>query len=530
MQKIYLFTLAVLAATSSVAQAASPLMKDLPVLSRKTLSLQQTHLQKKSPAKTDDVSSWGEWQSVGTGTFTIDDGLELFLDLEEWVGSFEGIKVYHRTNTENASSQQYKFEGIYNDATIIVDYDANTSLCKVLPQPTNIDAYGMQLDVIDMASVFELYGEEWQGMTPEEAEEIAAEYASYTYFIPELGRFYLYLGYITDGIEDLVSLTDCTFQLDGVEDMSVSIEAEAFYKDVSDMTATLMFPSGVGECRYGCFEGILTQEKINAVLSNSSGVITTKETGSVELTAKDGNGLYTVVAITFSDNGTPLEWDFAEYTYTPSSNEGWTSLGEGEFKTDMFESLFDLNVPAYQVEVQQNNENPALYRIVNPYGENCPYPELSLRAEGFDIYLVFDTTNPDRVFFKPTNLGIDTGGSWWIACNDGYFTEEIEGKKAPASSFGKLAEGVISFPTKTVLVTCEEISVFGGEDGNWYYGNGSGNLSLTLPDASAVESISSVGNEKKEYFNLQGVRVASPQKGTIVIERSGSNVVKKVIR
>lgn len=532
MQKLYLLTLATLAAASSVAQTATPLMKDLPSPSRKTLSLQQASLQQKAPAKTEDASSWGEWESAGTGTFTIDDGLALFLGLEEWSGSFEGIKVYHRTNTENASSQQYKFEGIYNDATIVVDYDANTSLCKVLPQPTNIDAYGMPLDVIDMASVFELYGEEWGGMTQEEIEETASGYASYTYFIPELGRFYLYLGYITDGIEDLVSITDCTFQLDGIEDMSVTIKAAAFYKDVSDMTATLNFPSGVGECRYGCFEGIMTQEKINAVIRNSSGVISTKEAGQVELTAKDGNGLYTIVAITFADNGTPLEWDYAEYTYTPSSNEGWTSLGEGEFKTDMFESLFDLNLPAYQVEVQQNSENPSLYRIVNPYGETCPYPELSLRAQdyGYDTYLVFDTTDPERVFFKPSNLGIDTGGGWWIAANNGYFTEVIEGKTASADSFGSLKDGVISFPKKSVLVTCDEMSIFGGEDGYWYYGNESGKLSLTLPTGSGVESLPATTCGNKTFFNMQGMKVASPTKGTMVIERNGSSVIKKVIR
>ena len=530
MKKIYLLTLSLLASATMATQAASPLMKDLPAPASRSLSLAKPSSQKKAPAKTDETITWGEWQPAGTGTFTIDDGLELFLGLEDWVGAFEGIKVYHRTSTENASSQQYKFEGIYNDATIIVDYDANTSLCKVLPQPTNIDAFGMPLDVVDAASVFEIYGEEWQGMSPEEIEETVAEYAPYTYYIPELGRFYLYLGYITEGIEDIVALTDCSFQFDGVADMSVTVDAKAFYKDISDMSATIVFPSSVAECRYGCFEGIMSQEKIDAVIHNDSGVVSINEAGKIDLTAKEGNGMYTIVAITFATNGTPLEWDYAEYTFTSSSSEGWTSLGEGEFKTDMFESLFDINIPAYKVEVQQNIDNPSLYRVVNPYGLNCPYPELSLRAEGFDIYLVFDTTNPDKVFFKPTNLGIDTGGEWWIAVNTGYFLEEIQGSTANASTFGKFKDGIISFPAKSVLTTCENMSIFGGQDGTWYYGNGSGTLSLTLPEGSAVDSMTTANSENKEYYNLQGVKVTAPAKGTMVIERNGSSVVKKVIR
>ena len=532
MRKNYLFTLTVLAAASTSTLAATPLMKEIHSPSNRILSLQQAGITKKAAAKAAEESSWGEWQPAGTGTFTIDDGLAIYLGLEEWTGSFEGIQVYSRSNSENASSLQFRLEGVYNGADIIVDYDANTSLCKVNPQPTNIEAYDMPLDVIDFGTLFELHGEDWLGMTPEETEEIASEYGSYNYFIPELGRFYLYLGYITEGIEDALAITDCTFQLDDAEDMSVSVKADAFYKDIAEMNGSVTFPSSVVECRYGCFEGILTQDKINYVLNNSEGVNRISNAGQVELSAEQGPGLYTIVAITFAENGTPLEWDYAEYTYTPSSNEGWTSLGEGEFKTDMFESLFDINVPSYKVEVEINNDNPLLYRVVNPYGADCPYPELSIKAEteGFDTYLVFDATDAERVFFKPTNLGIDTGGGWWIAVNDGYFTEEIDGKNASSSSFGSLKDNVISFPKNSVIVTCSEISIFGGEDGNWYYGNSSGSLSLTLPAGSGVDSATTEANSKREYFNLQGVRLTAPENGTMVIERNGSKVTKKVIR
>lgn len=530
MKKFYTLALTALIATPTT-WAATPLMRELSETSNQVSSLLRPKMQKASPAKAEaeTETTWGEWQPAGTGTFTLDEGLNTFLGLEGWTGSFEGIKVYNRISQENESKQQYKFEGIFNGADITVDYDANTHLCKVMPQPTNIDAFGMLLNVADPATVFELYGEAWLGLTPEEAEAIASQYSGYTYFVPELGKFYLYLGYLTDGIQDMVALTDCTFQLDGVGDMTVTVGAEAFYKDADSMTASLDFTSSVAECKYGCFEGILNQAKIDAVVNNAEGVESIKEAGQVKLSAADGPGMYTIVAVTFAANGTPLEWDYAEYTYTPSSSEGWTSLGKGTFKTDTFESLFDLDIPAYEVEVEMNNENNSIYRVVNPYGEACPYPELSLKAEGFDIYLVFDATNPEKVFFKPTNLGIDTAGGWWIASNYGYFSEAIQGKEAPAESFGTLADGKISFPSRSVLVTCEEISIFGGEDGNWYYGNGSGTLSLTLPQQSGIEAVAT-DNGQPEYINMQGLKVASPAIGSMVIERKGSTVVKKVIR
>ncbi len=529
MKKIYFFVIAALTSITGLAQPTKSILKNMEAPLRLKHSVQSID-KKHIPAKVTEDSSWGEWELTGTGTFNLDDGLEVFLGLEEWVGSFEGKNVYMRTNSENPSSQQFKFEGIYNGADIIVDYDATTSLCKVMPQPTNIDAFGMPLDVVDFGTLFELHGEDWLDMSPEEAEEMAAEYGSFNYYIPELGRFYLYLGYITEGMEDALAITDSNFQLDGIEDMSVSIKADAFYKDLSDMNCTVSFQSAVAECRYGCFEGILTQKDINDVLENASGVKTIEKSGEVALSADNGNGMYTIVAITFSENGAPLEWDYAQYTYTTSSSEGWTSLGEATYKSDIFESLFEIDIPAYKVKVERNIENPSLYRVVNPYGGDYPYPELSMKAEGFDIYIVFDTTDPNKVFFKPTNLGIDTGGGWWIAANYGYFTEEINGKPAPANSFGKLSDNVITFPKNSVLTTCEHISIFGGEDGKWYYGNDSGTLSLTLPDESAVESLSTINEETTEYFNLQGLRLTKPQKGSMVIERKGSSTVKKVIR
>ena len=530
MKKNLLLSVCALTALSVAAQPGKPIMKDFSGLHNPKNSLHVSTTRHPAPTKATEETSWGEWQLAGTGTFTLDDGLETFLDLTEWTGSFADINVYSRTANENKEQIQYKFEKIYNDVDIVIDYDASTSLCKVMPQPTNIEAFGMPLEVADFGSIFELYGEEWLGMTPEEVQEIANDYASYNYFIPELGKFYLYLGYLTEGIDDVLAITDCVFQLDGEYAMNVDVKADAFYKDANDMKCTIKFPDSVNECRYGCFEGILTQEKIDAVLSGESGVKTIDKPGTVALEAPEGPGMYTIVAITFSSNGAPIEWSYAEYTYTPSSSEGWTSMGKGTFKTDMFESLFEINIPAYQVEVERNIENPGLYRIVNPYGENCPYPELSLRAEGFDIYLVLDATNPERVFFKPTNLGIDTGGGWWIACNNGYFIETFEGRKPGAGTFGKLADGVITFPAKSVVVTCKEMNIFGGEDGNWYYGNGSGTLSLNLPDESAVESVMPDQKDSKEYFNMQGVRLTSPQKGTMVIERNGSEISKKLIR
>ncbi len=52
------------------------------------------------------------------------------------------------------------------------------------------------------------------------------------------------------------------------------------------------------------------------------------------------------------------------------------------------------------------------------------------------------------------------------------------------------------------------------------------NFSHEVDITSGVEGI--VADTKAEYFNLQGVRVAEPQKGQIYIERKGGKVAKRI--
>ncbi|MDE5584863.1 MAG: hypothetical protein K2I92_00830, partial [Muribaculaceae bacterium] len=533
---LYLPAIAAMTALSAAAIPQESLLQRQADASRlkPAVGLRQTHAHARKAAPSGKAASaeWSEWEMAGTGTLTLDSGFGDFLGMPEWTGDFPDINVYSRTDAADPSAMQYKFEGVFNNVDLVVDYDSESGLCKVLPQPTEIEYGGEVLYVADFASINEIYAEEWVGMSPEEIEPVVEYYSQFNYFVPDLGRFYLFLGYFVEGYDDVINLTDTTFQLDGVEDMSVSVETQAFYKDSSDMKGLVKFGPGVPVCRYGCFSGILTQDKLNAVIEGAEGVMTLTETSEIDLIASDGNGMYSVVAVTFSADGTPLEWDYAEYTFTSSSNEGWTLLGKGSYTSDLVESLFGDDVATYEVDVECNDSDPALIRIVNPYGPASPYydDEYADCVKDFDIYIVFDTTDPDRVFFKPTNIGIDFGGGWWIATSAGYYMENVAGADTTPQMFGSLYDGKLSFPVGSVFVTCENVDVFGGKPGMWYFGNASGDLSLTIPTSTAADSMDAVADDDPEYFNMQGLRIDRPVKGSIVIERRGSVISKRMIR
>ncbi len=85
----------------------------------------------KAPAAQTDAE-WSEWHEYGTGTFTIDDMFDAFLGTS-YEGSYPGVKVDCRQNLTDPTKEQYRFNGIFNNATIVFDFDRTTKQLFVQP-------------------------------------------------------------------------------------------------------------------------------------------------------------------------------------------------------------------------------------------------------------------------------------------------------------------------------------------------------------------------------------------------------------
>lgn len=57
-----------------------------------------------------------------------------------------------------------------------------------------------------------------------------------------------------------------------------------------------------------------------------------------------------------------------------------------------------------------------------------------------------------------------------------------------------------------------------------------GIITPAIAAQSGIENVVAEENAPVEYYNLQGVRVADPQPGTLVIRRQGSKVSKMIVR
>ena len=230
----------------------------------------------------------------------------------------------------------------------------------------------------------------------------------------------------------------------------------------------------------------------------------------------------------------------------------WTDVGNAKLMDGWLQPAFgiDQTDPAnqYDVLLQRNNDQYGLFRLVDPYKTG---PVAAYNESEEPGYIMFDISDPDHVVFKVANAGFvnqkaditefycmnNTGYllnryGWTLeelvemADDDFLFTtfknnvvtlthiyDEFEGMFYDAC-FGKQNEapGVNNWSDKGVLLNMDSSITF---PENWNAGVGE----ITV----APETVT-------RYFNLNGVEIKEPTKGSIVIKVENGKAVKQLIK
>ena len=199
------------------------------------------------------------------------------------------------------------------------------------------------------------------------------------------------------------------------------------------------------------------------------------------------NTSYTVVV--WGTNGMQTKVAYASYK-TEKNPEVFKSLGMATYTDDIVGPLFKASPVTYEVEIEESVDNPGKYRLVNPYGEVFPYNDPGDWDDSQTYYMVIDATNPDAVVIPQQALGVDWGdGMMGVWC----MVENYLAQGAPASYvepyYGKLKDGVITFPANSLIVL---------DDEGAYYANTNGAFKVVLPgygDAEGEEETPDEGAE-----------------------------------
>lgn len=232
----------------------------------------------------------------------------------------------------------------------------------------------------------------------------------------------------------------------------------------------------------------------------------------------------------------------------------WTNIGEATFMDGWVLPAFNIDQTDeknwYKVPLQQNNTNQNRYRLVDPYhhGPLASYNESTTKG-----YIVFDVTDPNAVFFEKAvagfafkQAGITTFycynvlGMYYQILKDTYDLSPAEITKQFAGKipFTTFQDGVVTLGSAMTedgllydVTFGDQASPSGGytwTDENDNLVNMNAAIFFPKPDHSEVIGILDNDNIEVEYFNLQGVRVANPEAGQLVIKRQG-NKSEKII-
>lgn len=203
---------------------------------------------------------------------------------------------------------------------------------------------------------------------------------------------------------------------------------------------------------------------LNALLEGEVEPVIVEADGTVNLPMSGESGYYTIIAVAYDENDEAQEYMYETFEYyAPGSSNPWESIGFCKYTDDIVGPWFEADPVTYYVEVLKNTENPGMYRMVHPYGPDYPYNE-----EGdYDTathYFEIDATDPDAVWFGDQNLGVD-----WSYGTMHAYTLYYPGQST--ANAGKLAEGKITFPAKSIIVY---------DDSSWNYANANAAFCLDL--------------------------------------------------
>lgn len=242
-----------------------------------------------------------------------------------------------------------------------------------------------------------------------------------------------------------------------------------------------------------------------------------------------------------------LEYGY-QFTQTKYLDGAWEEIGNVKFMDGWLIPAMGRNQRLeenqYYVLMEQSVENPYVYRLVNPYKEG---PVAQYNGYEGDGYIVFDISDPDHVLFLPSEAGflnyeINNGGGilnlycynylgYLATSNVDYTVESIIEAVGDSVPFTTFKNGVVSLGYKFANAKTTYDANFGTEKdpyggATWSGVNMAASITFPLWYDAAVEGIAADDNSPVEYFNLQGMKVANPEAGQILIKRQGQKVEK----
>ena len=211
-------------------------------------------------------------------------------------------------------------------------------------------------------------------------------------------------------------------------------------------------------------------------------------------------GKYDTITVAIKDAQYTTPYGASSFTFAAGLSEWKTMSGNATFRDGIVCYLYGLETVTSQAEIQENVITPGIYRLVSPYGEGTTFYEeyvgdVFTWSDQTNTNIVIDATDPNYVYitgdFYP---GVDDGEASsglgvlhvfsyvYYLLNNGYTLDVL--KSSAPDLFGKLEDGVITFPDNCLLANFDDTL------DPLYYANSS-ELAVALPGYELTDYSSS---------------------------------------
>ncbi|MGM9778916.1 MAG: hypothetical protein ACI3ZD_11370 [Prevotella sp.] len=213
---------------------------------------------------------------------------------------------------------------------------------------------------------------------------------------------------------------------------------------------------------------------------------------------------------------TRVKWNDTGYFIDSNGerHDGWALYTE-----DFLTTFYGIDNVVFPTRLQERDDRPGYFRMVNTYGELFPYNDPGDWDESQDYYIYIDATNPDKVYIP---MQCHTGMTWSYGAFRmfslaGYYLNKEDKDKAE-DYYGTYANGKITFPAGALLISMDDYN-----SGGMYSSNVDGKFCLVV-DPSKDLYVASIENDcewesvyEGEFHSAQlgATTTATLYKGTI---------------
>ena len=171
---------------------------------------------------------------------------------------------------------------------------------------------------------------------------------------------------------------------------------------------------------------------------------------------------YTSVS-TYSYTVTRVKWNDVSYII----NNGQKIYGYAAYTEDLVTTFFAVPNLTFPTRLQERDDMPGYFRMVNTYGANYPVLEEGDWDPENDYYIYIDATDPDKVYIpEACNLGMDVGYGFCYVWSMVGLGMKRQRQDYIDGNYGTYENGVITFPKGALLFGMEKYNDLGFYDSN----------------------------------------------------------------